>query len=113
VAGSDAGSRCLAAERVNEFISSRSLLPEDRANSSTAIVEDIRQRRPPMFPIEVHPGWYDAYWYSERQRPRRRSLAERLARFTVLIVLLAGGGVALGHSQAHRDVSGAHDWEQE
>ena len=66
-----------------------------------------------MFPNKVHPGWYDAYWYGERPRPRRRSFAGSLARFGVLIVLLAGGGVALSQLQAHKDASGAQDWEQE
>jgi hypothetical protein len=68
-----------------------------------------------MFPneFEVDPGWYDAYWYSDRPRPKRRTFAGSLARFAVLAVLLAGSGVALSYFEARSDASGAHDWEQE
>jgi hypothetical protein len=72
-----------------------------------------------MLPHDVDPGWYDAYWWTDRPRKKRRSLAGSLARFAVLIVLLAGGGMALSYFHVHSAASaasaasGAQDWEQE
>ena len=43
-----------------------------------------------MFPLEVDPGWYEKYWLSEQPRPKRRPFARHLARFAVVVVLLAG-----------------------
>ena len=59
-------------------------------------------------PIEIAPGWYQAYWYGERPRPKRRRLGHGLARFAVLAVLLAGSGMALSHFHARTDTTGAH-----
>ena len=79
---------------VNAFIWSRSLPLDDRATSSTAVVEDIQQRSAPMFPFEVDPGWHENYWYSDRPRPQqRRAFSGNVARFAVLVLLLAGSGV--------------------
>jgi len=67
-----------------------------------------------MAPFKIDHGWFDAYWYSDRPRPRRRSVPNSLARFAVVVVLLAGSGFALSHLQGHRDISsGLQDWEQE
>ena len=49
-----------------------------------------------MFPF-VDPGWYEEYWYSNRQRPKRRSFSRSIARFAVLVGLLVGGSLALKH----------------
>ena len=44
-----------------------------------------------MFPLQVDPKWYENYWYSNRPRPRRRSFGGSLARFAMLVGLLAIG----------------------
>jgi hypothetical protein len=62
-----------------------------------------------MFPFENAPGWYEAYWYGNRAHPKRMRPAHGLARFAVLIVLLAGSGMALSHFHARPDAFGAHD----
>ena len=46
-------------------------------------------------PFEVDPKWYEKYWYSERPRPKRRTFGRSLARFGVLVALLAGSSVLL------------------
>ena len=82
-----------------------------------------------MFPFEVDPGWYDAYWLSERPGPQHRSVAGHLARFAVVVALLAGGGAvlsryhmqgvvdplikALSRYHVSQDENGYQDWEQE
>ncbi len=68
---------------------------------------------PPMAPLDVDPKWYDRHWYTDRPRPKRRSLTAGLVRFAVLAMLLAGGGAALGLFHAHSDADRAQDWEQE
>ncbi len=50
-------------------------------------------------PFEVDPDWYENYWYRERARPKRRTFRRSLARFAVLVALLAVGSVLL--SQFH------------
>lgn len=42
-----------------------------------------------MFSFEVNPGWFDAYWYSNRPQPERKSLAGRWARLKAVVVLVA------------------------
>jgi hypothetical protein len=66
-----------------------------------------------MFPLDVDPGWYAEYWYGERPAAKRRAFSGSLARFAVLVVLLAGGGMVLSQLHAHGDASGYQDWEQE
>ena len=66
-----------------------------------------------MFPVEVDPGWYERYWLSERPQSRKRPVAGHLARFAVVVVLLAGGGAVLSHFHANHAGSGYQDWEQE
>jgi hypothetical protein len=66
-----------------------------------------------MFPFEVDPGWYDAYWLSERPGPQHRSVAGHLARFAVVVALLAGGGAVLSRYHVSQDENGYQDWEQE
>jgi hypothetical protein len=66
-----------------------------------------------MFPFEVDPGWYEAYWLTDRPRGKRRSLPGRLAGLAVFAVLLAGSGLVLHHFHAQSDASGYQDWEQE
>lgn len=68
-----------------------------------------------MFPPFVpDPGWFERYWYSTRPEPKHRSLSPGLARFAVLVALLATGGVMLSKHHVLRDVSSAlQDWEQE
>jgi hypothetical protein len=67
-----------------------------------------------MTPFEVDPGWYKAYWLSDRPRSKRRSFASGFARFAVLVVLVTGGGLVLSNFHVHRNVtSGLQDWEQE
>ena len=47
-----------------------------------------------MFPpFNLDPGWFERYWYAAE--PKRRSLSRSLARFAVLVALLAGGGSVL------------------
>ena len=76
----------------------RSLLLDDRATSSTAVVEDIQQRSAPMFPFEVDPGWYGDHWYSDRPRHSNAEPSPPAwRRFAVLVLLLAGSGVVLSH----------------
>ncbi len=53
------------------------------------------------------------YWYSDRLRPKRGSQRGALARFAVLVVLLAGSGVALSYFEARSGAGGVQDWEQE
>lgn len=43
-----------------------------------------------MLPHQVDPGWYDAYWWTDRPCPKRRSLTGSLVRFAAL-VFSAGG----------------------
>jgi hypothetical protein len=66
-----------------------------------------------MFPLVVNPGWYDAYWFSDRPQPERRSLSGSLARFAVLVVLLAGSGLVLEHFHDQHAAGGYQDWEVE
>jgi hypothetical protein len=66
-----------------------------------------------MFPVEVDPAWYDKYWYSNRPRRQRRYLSGAMARFAVLVVLLAGSGVALSYFEAQSSAVGGQDWERE
>jgi hypothetical protein len=66
-----------------------------------------------MFPLEVDPGWYGKYWLSERPQPQRRPFARHLARFAVVVVLLAGGGAVLSHFHSDHNGNGYQDWEQE
>jgi len=56
-----------------------------------------------MSPFEVDPGLYDRYRHSGRPHPQHRSLSGSLVRFVVPLVLLAGGGAALGLFHAHSD----------
>lgn len=64
-----------------------------------------------MFPFQVDPAWYEEFWMTDHAK-RRRSLSGNLARVAVVIALLAGGSVALGH--VHTDQwSGYQDWEHE
>ncbi len=51
-------------------------------------------------PFNVDPKWYENYWFSEQQRPKRRPFRRSLAQFAVLVALLAGGGILL--SQFHQ-----------
>jgi hypothetical protein len=64
-----------------------------------------------MLPFEINPGWYDTYWYSDRPRPKHRSFPGSVARFAMLVMLLAGSGVALSHLHGRSDASGAHSSE--
>jgi hypothetical protein len=65
-----------------------------------------------MFPFDVDPNWYEEYWYSDRPQPRHGSFTGGMARFAVLVALLAGGGAVL--SRFHSDpMSLYQDWEQE
>jgi hypothetical protein len=66
-----------------------------------------------MLPHQVDPGWYDAYWWTDRPCPKRRSLTGSLVRFAALVFLLAGGGVVLSYFEAQSAPSSAQDWEQE
>jgi hypothetical protein len=66
-----------------------------------------------MFPVKVDPGWYDAYWNSDRPQPKRKSLAGGLVRFAVLVGLLASSGVALGWFELHGNAGRPQSWEQE
>jgi len=68
---------------------------------------------PPMSSREVDPKWYDRHWYTDRPRPKRRSLTAGLVRFTVLAMLLASGGAALTLFHARGNADFAQDWEQE
>jgi hypothetical protein len=80
---------------------------------------DVDRRRPfweecpLMYRFEVGPGGYDSFWCNARPRPKRRLLGAGLARFGVLVVLLAGSGLALSYFQAQGGAFGAHAWEQE
>lgn len=65
-----------------------------------------------MFPF-VDPGWYEKYWFSEPPQPRRSSLPRKLARFAVVVAVLAGGGVALSHFSANHDGSAFLNSEHE
>jgi hypothetical protein len=63
-----------------------------------------------MFPpFNPDPGWFERYWYADRPKPKRRSLSRRLARFAVLVALLAGSGLVLS-SHHQKDLQ---NWEQE
>ena len=67
-----------------------------------------------MFPFEVDPGWYGNYWYSDRPRPQqRRAFSGNVARFAVLVLLLAGSGVVLSHVHDKANASVYQDWEEE
>ncbi len=66
-----------------------------------------------MFPLQVDPGWYEKYWLSDRPQPKRRSFSANLARFAVVVALIAGFGAVLNHHHADRGASGYQDWEQE
>lgn len=50
-------------------------------------------------PFNIDPNWYEKYWFGERAPPKRRVFRRGIARFAVLVALLAGGGVLL--SQLH------------
>ena len=50
-------------------------------------------------PFNVDPEWYENYWFGARPRPKRRTFGRSMMRFTVLVALVAGGGVLL--SQFH------------
>jgi hypothetical protein len=64
-----------------------------------------------MLLIEFNPGWYEAYWYNDRPRPKRRSFPGSLARFMALVMLLAGSGVALSHFHGRSDAGNAQRTE--
>lgn len=66
-----------------------------------------------MFPLQVDPHWYEDYWYGDRTPPRRRTAFRGLARFTLLVVLLAGGSAVLGSVHVQHDAPGYQDWEIE
>jgi hypothetical protein len=66
-----------------------------------------------MFPLQVDPKWYENYWYSDRPRPRRRSFGGSVARFAMLVGLLAGGGLVLSHLHHQNNMDGYAPWEQE
>ena len=53
------------------------------------------------------------YWYSNWPRPRRRSFGGSLARFAMLVGLLAGGGLVLSHLHHQNNMDGYAPWEQE
>ena len=66
----------------------------------------------PPFPPD--PPRSGHYWYLEQPDPKRRSFSRSLARFAVLVALLAGCGLLLSSHHVPRDVSsGLQDWEQE
>jgi hypothetical protein len=66
-----------------------------------------------MFPLLVDPSWYENHWYGDRTPPRRRAVSRGLARFALLVVLLAGGGAVLSSVHVQRDAPGYQDWEME
>jgi hypothetical protein len=66
-----------------------------------------------MGPFEVDPSWYEKYWLSERPSPQHRSFGRHMARFAVMVVLLAGGGLVLSEFHAGHGGHGYQDWEQE
>jgi hypothetical protein len=66
-----------------------------------------------MFPFKVDPEWYENYWLSDRPHPPRKSLAGRLTRFAVVVVLVVGGGAVLSRLHVDHGASGYQDWEQE
>jgi hypothetical protein len=64
-----------------------------------------------MFPpFNPDPGWFERYWYADRPESKRRSLSRSLARFSVLVALLAGSGLVLSSHHFQKDLQ---DWEQE
>jgi hypothetical protein len=66
-----------------------------------------------MFPLQVDPNWYENHWYGSRSPPRRRKVSRGVARFALLVVLLAGGGAVLGSVHIQHDAPGYQDWEME
>jgi hypothetical protein len=66
-----------------------------------------------MFPLQVDPAWYEKFWLSERPQPKQRPFARNLARFAVVVALLAGGGAVWSHFHADTNGGGYQDWEQE
>ena len=68
-----------------------------------------------MFPpFEPDPGWFEQYWYTDRPEPKRRPFSRNLARFAVLVALLAGSALVLSSHHVQSDVSsGLQEWEQE
>ena len=66
-----------------------------------------------MFPWNVDPSWYEKYWLSEAPQPKHRSFPQHVARFAVLVAVVAGGGALLSHFHATRDVNAYPSWQQE
>ena len=64
-----------------------------------------------MFPpFNPDAGRFERYWYADRPEPKRRSLSRSLARFAVLVALLAGNGLVLSNHHFQKDL---RNWEQE
>ena len=63
--------------------------------------------------IYVDPSWYQAYWFSERPRPRRRSAAFAATRFAVVAALLCGSAALIEHFHGKNMWQGYQQWERE
>ena len=63
--------------------------------------------------IYVDPSWYQAYWFSEQPRPRRRTAAVAATRFAVVAALLCGSAALIEHLHGKNVWQGYQQWEQE
>jgi hypothetical protein len=63
--------------------------------------------------IHVDPGWYEAYWFTERPRPRRRTAAIAVTRFAVVAAVLCGSAALVEHFHFKDMWQGYQQWERE
>jgi hypothetical protein len=63
--------------------------------------------------FHVDPGWYEAYWLSERARPRLPKPTSAAARLAVVVAVLGGGAALLNHFHGKDPWHGYQQWERE